>query len=147
MSRVHYAPSASPKVGDYEKKWNRSKHFRCYFAMGKIRGTPYMRSHILLHRATTKYFSNSFVLKPEIEKEGLPRGGTPALGAGGLEFRGLTPHRAGSQKHTGSTTQGVGSSKDLRPPQSAAQGLFAGETLARRPPRRNAIGRRIGTAR
>ena len=28
-----------------------------------------------------------------------------------LILRGLTSHRAGSQKHTGSTTQGVGSSK------------------------------------
>jgi hypothetical protein len=33
----------------------------------------YMRSHIFVHRATTKYFSNSFVFKNEIEKEGLPR--------------------------------------------------------------------------
>ena len=32
-----------------------------------------MRSHISVHRATTKYFSNSFVFKTEIEKEGLPR--------------------------------------------------------------------------
>jgi hypothetical protein len=31
-----------------------------------------MRSHIFVHRATTKYFSNSFVFKPKIEKEGLP---------------------------------------------------------------------------
>ena len=51
--------------------------------MGKIRGTPRMRSHISQHRATTKYFSNSFVFKNEIEKEGLPRDVTPALGAGG----------------------------------------------------------------
>ena len=29
-----------------------------------------MRSHICVHRATTKYFSNSFVFKTEIEKEG-----------------------------------------------------------------------------
>ncbi len=62
---------------------NRSEHFRCYFAMGKIRGTPCMRSHISVHRATIKYFSNSFIFKTEIEKEGLPRDITPALGAGG----------------------------------------------------------------
>ena len=31
-----------------------------------------MRSHISVHRATTKYFSNSFVFKTKIEKEGLP---------------------------------------------------------------------------
>jgi hypothetical protein len=42
-----------------------------------------MRSHIFAHRATIKYFSNSFVFKNEIEKEGLPRDFTPALGAGG----------------------------------------------------------------
>jgi len=42
-----------------------------------------MRSHMFVHRATTKYFSNSFVFKTEIEKEGLPGDITPALGAGG----------------------------------------------------------------
>src|SRR5260370_27996301 len=59
--------------------------------MGKIRGTPYMRSHMSVHRATTKYFSNSFVFKTEIEKEGLPRGSTPDLGAGGPEFKSRRP--------------------------------------------------------
>ena len=54
--------------------------------MGKIRGTLRMRSHIFLHRATTKYFSNSFVFKPRIEKEGLPRDSPAGLGAGGPEF-------------------------------------------------------------
>jgi len=39
-----------------------------------------MRSHISAHRATTKYFCNSFVFKPNIEKEGLPRDRTPDLG-------------------------------------------------------------------
>jgi hypothetical protein len=53
------------------------------FAEGEIGGTPCMRSHISAHRATTKYFSNSFVFKNEIEKEGLPRDSTPDLGAGG----------------------------------------------------------------
>src|SRR5260370_29085039 len=59
--------------------------------MGKIRGTPRMRSHISVHRATTKYSSNSFVFKTEIEKEGLPGDITPALGAGGLRFKSGRP--------------------------------------------------------
>jgi len=46
-----------------------------------------MRSHIFVHRATTKYFSNLFVFKTEIEKEGLPGDIMPALGAGGLRFK------------------------------------------------------------
>jgi hypothetical protein len=46
-------------------------HFGLPFAMGKIQGTPCMRIHISVHRATVKYFSNSFVFKTEIEKEGL----------------------------------------------------------------------------
>jgi hypothetical protein len=50
-----------------------------------------MRSHISVHRATTKYFSNSFVFKTEIEKEGLPGDITPALGAGGPEFKSRRP--------------------------------------------------------
>jgi len=41
-----------------------------------------MRSHISVHHATVKYYSNSFVFKTEIEKEGLPRDSTPDLGAG-----------------------------------------------------------------
>ena len=50
-----------------------------------------MRSHICVHRATTKYFSNSFVFKTEIEKEGLPGDITLALGAGGPEFKSRRP--------------------------------------------------------
>jgi len=50
-----------------------------------------MRSHICVHRATTKYFSNSFVFKTEIEKEGLPGDITPALGAGGPRFKSGRP--------------------------------------------------------
>jgi hypothetical protein len=46
-----------------------------------------MRSHISVHPATTKYFSNSFVLKNKIEKEGLPRDSLAGLGAGGPEFK------------------------------------------------------------
>ena len=50
-----------------------------------------MRSHMSLHRAATKYFSNSFVFKTEIEKEGLPGDITPALGAGGPRFKSGRP--------------------------------------------------------
>jgi hypothetical protein len=50
-----------------------------------------MRSHNSVQRATTKYFSNSFVLKIKIEKEGLPRDRTPDLGAGGPEFKSRRP--------------------------------------------------------
>ena len=65
--------------------------FRLFFAMVKIQGTPRMRNHISVHRATTKCFSNSFVFNPKIEKEGLPRDRTPALGAGGLRFKSGRP--------------------------------------------------------
>ena len=50
-----------------------------------------MPSHISVHRTTTKYFSNSFVFKTEIEKEGLPRDIAPALGAGGPRFKSGRP--------------------------------------------------------
>jgi hypothetical protein len=65
--------------------------FRPFFAMGKIRGTSCMRSHISVHPATTKYFSNSFIFKTKIEKEGLPKGSPAGLGAGGLEFKSPRP--------------------------------------------------------
>ena len=65
--------------------------FRPSFATVKIRGTPGMWSHICVHPGTTKYFSNSFVSKTKIEKEGLPRDSTPALGAGGPEFKSRRP--------------------------------------------------------
>jgi hypothetical protein len=42
-------------------------------------------------RATVKYFSNSFVFKTEIEKEGLPRDSPAGLGAGGPEFKSRPP--------------------------------------------------------
>ena len=80
-----------PKGWCLSRSGNGSAHFRRHFAMGKIRGTLRMRSHISIHRATTKYFSNSFVFKNEIEKEGLPRDSTPALGAGGLRFKSGRP--------------------------------------------------------
>src|SRR6266853_381044 len=60
---------SEPKAWFLSRGANRSEHFRCYFAMGKIRGTPRMRRHISVHRATTKYFSNSFVFKNEVEKK------------------------------------------------------------------------------
>ena len=50
-----------------------------------------MHNHIFAHQATAKYFSNSFVFKNEIEKEGLPRDSTPALGAGGPRFKSGRP--------------------------------------------------------
>ena len=52
-----------------------------FLAEREIGGTLCLRSHISVHGATTKYFSNSFVFKTEIEKEGLPGDITPALGA------------------------------------------------------------------
>ena len=60
-------------------------------SMGKIQGTLRMRRHICLHHATSKYFSNSFVFKHKIEKEGLPRDSPVALGAGGPRFKSGRP--------------------------------------------------------
>jgi hypothetical protein len=65
--------------------------FRCFFAEGEIGGTLCMRSHISVHPATTKYFSNSFIFKNKIEKEGLPRDSPAGLGAGGPEFKSRRP--------------------------------------------------------
>jgi hypothetical protein len=50
-----------------------------------------MRSHISVQRATTKYFSNSFVSKNKIEKEGVPRDSPAGLGAGGPRFKSGRP--------------------------------------------------------
>jgi hypothetical protein len=61
--------------------------FRCFFTEGEIGGTLCMRSHISVHPATTKYFSNSFIFKNKIEKEGLPRDSPAALGAGGRRLK------------------------------------------------------------
>ena len=58
-----------PKGWCLSRSRNGSAHFRRYFAMGNIRGTPCMRSHICVHRATTKYFSNSFVLKLRLKRK------------------------------------------------------------------------------
>ena len=69
----------------------RRSFLRTIFAEGEIGGTLCMRSHISVHCATIKYFSNSFIFKNKIEKEGLPRDSTPALGAGGPEFKSRRP--------------------------------------------------------
>ena len=45
-----------------------------------------MRSHILAQRATTKYFSNSFIFKTNVEKEGLPRDSPVGCQAGALPY-------------------------------------------------------------
>jgi hypothetical protein len=58
-----------------------------------------MWRHISAHRATTKYFSNCFVFKTKIEKEGLPRDTTPGLGAGHS-----TPTSECSSTHAGFLT-------------------------------------------
>jgi hypothetical protein len=42
-----------------------------------------MGSHIPVHRATTKYFPNSFIFKARIEKEGLPKDSPAVLGVEG----------------------------------------------------------------
>src|ERR1700746_3711152 len=52
-----------------------------------------MRRHISVHHATTKYFSNPFVFKTRIEKEGLPRDSPAGLGAGGREVKYRPPHK------------------------------------------------------
>ena len=96
LERIYISAGVTRRPFGFQPKgWcrsgNRSEHFRRYFAMGKIRGTPCMRSHIFVHLATTKYFSNSFVFKTEIEKEGLPGDITPALGAGGPRFKSGRP--------------------------------------------------------
>jgi hypothetical protein len=56
-----------------------------------------MRKHISVHRATTKYFSNSFVFKTEIEREGLPRDSTPALETSAQRLVGKLTHLPGEQ--------------------------------------------------
>jgi len=56
-----------------------------------------MWRHISAHGATTKYFSNSFVFKTKIEKEGLPRDSTPGLGAGSPRFKSGRPDQNSSR--------------------------------------------------
>src|SRR5437016_7604219 len=88
--RSRYEEMMGPVIATLRTRTARV-HFRLPFAMGKIRGNLCMRSHISVHRATSKYFSNSFVFKTEIEKEGVPRDSTPDLGAGGPRFKSGRP--------------------------------------------------------
>lgn len=57
-----------PKGWCLSRSRNGSALFRRYFAMGKIRGTPCMRSHICVHRATT--IESAVHLKPHLWKSG-----------------------------------------------------------------------------
>ena len=92
LYRDDFQKALCPKPkGGFLSSWNLSEHFRCYFAMGKIRGTPCMWRHISAHGATTKYFSNSFVFNTKIEKEGLPGDSPAGLGAGGPRFKSARP--------------------------------------------------------
>src|SRR6266513_3446009 len=98
LERIYISAGVTRRPSGFQPKgWclsrsrNGSALFRRYFAMGKIRGTPCMRSHICVHRATTKYFSNSFVFKTGIEKEGLSGDSPAGLGAGGPEFKSRRP--------------------------------------------------------
>jgi hypothetical protein len=78
--------------------------FRRFFAegeIGEIGAILWMRSHISAHRATTKYFSNSFIFRTEIEKEGLPGDITPALGSGVPEFKSRRPDQSFFLRLTG----------------------------------------------
>jgi hypothetical protein len=85
MSRDSNAPKFSTALG-------LTRRLRLFFAMVKIQGAPSMRRHISVHRATTKYFSNSFVFKTEIEKEGLPRDSTPDLETSAQSLVGKLAH-------------------------------------------------------
>ena len=73
------------------KKWEPIGALSLLIRYGENSGDSTHAVHISVHRATTKYFSNSFVFKTKIEKEGLPRDITPALGAGGLRFESGRP--------------------------------------------------------
>jgi hypothetical protein len=53
-----------------------------------------MRSHILVHVATTKFCDNPFIFKNEIEREGLARDSPAGLGAGGPEFESRRPDQS-----------------------------------------------------
>jgi len=64
-----------------------------------------MRSHTVVHLPTTNFFVKPFVLKNEIEKEGLARDGPAGLGAGGRRFESGRPD-------------------DFSPMSQAAQSLF-----------------------
>jgi hypothetical protein len=64
-----------------------------------------MRSHMAAHRATTKYFSNSFVFKTTIEKEGLSRDSTPALETSAQRPVGTRTHLPGEQGFSAARTR------------------------------------------
>ena len=69
-------------------------YFRLAFAMGKIRGLHACGatcSHIV---PQPNSFVKSFAFRSKIEKEGLPRGSTPAMGAGGPEFKSRRPDQS-----------------------------------------------------
>ena len=86
-----FNPSRRSIDGLRHSRVGTDESIRCLFAEGEIGGTLGMRSNISVHRATTKYFSNSFIFKNKIEKEGLPRDSPAGLGAGGPEFKSRRP--------------------------------------------------------
>ena len=86
-----FNPSRRSIDGLRHSRVGTDESIRCLFAEGEIGGTLGMRSNISVHRATTKYFSNSFIFKNKIEKEGLPRDGPAGLGAGGPRFKSGRP--------------------------------------------------------
>jgi hypothetical protein len=66
--------------------------FRLLFAMVKIQGdSMHGEPHLRYIVPLPNIFPNSFFLKNEIEKEGLPRSSPPGLGAGGPEFKSRSP--------------------------------------------------------
>src|SRR5260370_40190027 len=58
---------SEPKGWFLSRRGNQSEHFRCCFAMGKNQGTPFIRTHISVHRATAIYCFKSFIFKTAIE--------------------------------------------------------------------------------
>jgi hypothetical protein len=110
-----------------------------------------MHSHISLHRGTIKVCSNSFVFKNEIEKEGLPRDTSPALGAGGPDFKSerpdqnisrhfirLSEHRSTSTAPVENKQTGVQDSHVVQPKKVTPLGNFEHEPGRRRASAKNA---------
>jgi hypothetical protein len=56
-----------------------------------------MRSHIVVHRATTNSSAKSFSFRSKIEKEGLPRGTTSALETSAQKLVGKLTRLPGEQ--------------------------------------------------
>src|SRR5260370_18213062 len=54
---------SEPKGWFLSRGGKRSEHFRCYFAMGKIQGTPFMPNPISSPRSPATYFLNVFILQ------------------------------------------------------------------------------------